>query len=388
MTSAGKRLAAVLAALALALALLAECFLVLPGQSEHEEGRYYGAAYSGAKSESVAFNTATATEDTCFVLGSSELATMPWMVPQAPDAVFSAPDDGLDVCFIGEAYDQSLWHAIAAGAMDPSMPDKKLAFIVSPGWFEDAGLEPGIFKLRFSYNLYEGMCANPAISEETKAYVRERLAQEGVETSVIESTASPLPQNAINRLIYSGMADLYLRNSLQDVRANAPSRDDYAPNAMSGFNASDFAALREQARADGASWCTNNDYFVYDEYWSTYIEPEYEQLEGSMVGETFSNEKEFADFSCFLDICEECGIDPLVIVMPLNGAWYDYAGTDPADREAFYQRIEQMCADRGVTCANYGSYEYEPYFMRDIMHFGWLGWAQVDEDLWNYAKEA
>lgn len=31
--------------------------------------------------------------------------------------------------------------------------------------------------------------------------------------------------------------------------------------------------------------------------------------------------------------------------------------------------------------------EYEPYFMRDVMHLGWKGWLYVDEKITeHYAK--
>ena len=104
----------------------------------------------------------------------------------------------------------------------------------------------------------------------------------------------------------------------------------------------------------------------------------YEARAGELAGETLSNEREYADLQCFLDVCAACGLEPYVIIMPANGKWYDYAGL-PADvREACYDRIRTMCVDAGVECLDLSPYEYEPYYLRDIMHLGWLGWIDVE----------
>ena len=50
------------------------------------------------------------------MFGSSEFSTPKKVVPQVPVGVFGENDYGLRCMLVGEAYDQSLWHAIALSA--------------------------------------------------------------------------------------------------------------------------------------------------------------------------------------------------------------------------------------------------------------------------------
>ena len=352
-------------------ALVGVC-VVLPGQGVVDEGLEYGYIVSGAKSESVAFTAQAAHEDTYYLFGSSELTTLPLLVSTAPDNVLRDYDCGYQFMYIGEAYDQSLWMAIAAGAHDQSMPNRKVAIIVSMQWFYDDGLEPGIFKMRFSYPLYAEFCANEAIPDETKAYVARRLAEEGVDQTAIDAGLATLPQDYLNDAVFGAMGDLRLRQSLPETRERGES-------LPSGTEPPDYDQLRQQALEEAQESCSGNEYGIYDEYWDEYIAPVYATRAGELAGETLSNECEYNDLQCFLDVCKACGLEPYVIIMPANGKWYDYAGL-PADvREACYARIRTMCADAGVECLDLSVHEYDLYYLRDIMHLGWLGWVDVEE---------
>lgn len=364
---------AALVAVVCAVVVLGVYCLTLPAQGEYDPSLDYGPIYSQDKSESVEFSLAGATDETLLLFGSSELAVNTYMVPTFPATVFAGEEDGIDIRTVGVAYDQDLWHAIAVGAYAPDIPNKRIALIVSPGWFEDNGLEPGIFKMRFSYSLYRAFCQNPSISEETKSYIAARLREEGVDGALIDAGFGGNPVADINNAVFSFMSDMRLRQYLEQVRTRSRMRDDL-PTATQ-----DFADLYAQAAEMGAYWCTNNDYYVYDSYWTEQLEPRYDLLAGSKADETWSNEKEFADFACVLDICKECGLDPLIIIMPVNGYWYDYAGLLSDTRAVFYEKVSALCQEVGVSYLDLSSMEYEPYTMADIMHLGWKGWAVVDQ---------
>lgn len=373
-----RRLAAILAAALAAVAVLAGIACALPAQDVVDPNAEYGYIYSGTKSESKAFTTAAAHDDTYFLFGSSELATMPELVNSVPDNVFRNYDCGMQFMYVGEAYDQSLWMAIAAGAYADSMPNNKVGIIVSSQWFFDGGLEPGIFKMRFSYPLYQAFCENPKLSDETKRYVAERLHDEGVDVALIDAGTKRLPQDAIDAAVFSAMGDLRLRNSLREVR-------EWAVPLKTNTAKPDFAALREQAVAQAVPACSNNDFHVYNEYWAEYLEPNFASRANEMAGETLTDTPEYDDLSCFLDVCRESGLDPYVIIMPVNGQWYDYAGLSLEVRAACYDRVRKLCAEANVECLDLSPYEYEPYYLRDIMHMGWLGWLDVEQGFMQFA---
>lgn len=369
--------------LGIALFLLALCCIqvVLPAQSSTSANVDYGYVYSGAKSESVDFVRAASTDDTVLLFGSSELSTPAKTIAQVPAEVFGMSDYGLDLMYIGEAYDQSLWQAIAAGAHGNDVKNKKIVLIVSPTWFEDDGLDEETFKLRFSYELYQAFCENPSISDSSKAYVAQRLAEQGIDTVTIGAGTRKSAIDVLNDAVLSAISDLQIRSKLLDVRERG------FDQALDSFEPLDFSALREQALADAEAMCTTNDWGMDDDFYEKNIDGRLDRLKDTQTDEHFSNKTEFQDFSFFLKVCEEAGLEPLVIISPVHGEFYDWVGTSQSERQKCYDRIIEICKSHKVPYEDFSDKEYENYFLHDIVHFGWTGWVAVEEAIYDYVKD-
>ncbi len=367
--------------LLLVAALVAAVELAIPRQDSVDTAeKNYGYVYSGAKSASVDFSTAGFDENTMLLFGSSELATSGSLIPQVPSEVFGANNYGLNLVYVGEAFDQSLWQSIAAGAYAQNVPNKKVALIVSPTWFENEGVDNETFKLKFSYSLYRAFCANPNISDESKEYVARRLKEQGIDDMTIAAGRANDPLSAVNGAVLDVIDDLKIRNDLNEVREKGIER-------VSGEEeVPDFEDMYLTALADGEELSTNNDWGIDDSFWTKNLEGKLDRLKDTQTDETFSNETELSDFSFFLDICQEAGLDPLIIVSPVHGEVYDLLGTKISDRQACYDRIVKACEDHSVSFVDFSDREYEQYFLHDIVHFGWTGWLEVDEAVYNHAK--
>ncbi len=375
-----KRLVALLLAVVAAACVLAGVSFAMPAQNVVDAQKEYGYVVSGPKSESVAFAAQAAHENTYYLFGSSELATLPQAVLSAPDNILREYDCGYQFMYIGDAYDQSLWMTIAAGAHAQAMPNNKIAIVVSLQWFTDGGLEPGIFKMRFSYPLYDAFCANPHISDETRAYVARRLSEEGVDQAMIDAGTGSLPQDVLNNVLFNAMGDLKLRQALMEVRA-------WGEDPASGTQAPNYAELRARATEQAKELCTNNDWGIVYDYWDQYLAPAFDARANEMAGETLTATPEYDDLRCFLRLCQECGLEPYVIVQPSNGYWYDHAGLNKETRAACYERICTICADAHATVLDLSVHEYDAYYLRDIMHLGWLGWLDVEEGFGNFIQK-
>lgn len=46
--------------------------------------------------------------------------------------------------------------------------------------------------------------------------------------------------------------------------------------------------------------------------------------------------------------------------------------------------MKTICEERGVEYVDYSPYEYDPYFLYDMAHFGWTGWVQVNHDIYEF----
>ena len=378
------RLIALLAGVVVAVCAIVGVSAALPGQAVSDPGTDYGYVYSGVKSQSVAFAKSAMTDESLLVFGSSELSTPKSVVPQVPVAVFGENDYGLRCMLVGEAYDQSLWHAIALGAYaQDGVPRDKVVLIVSPGWFVDGGMDAETFNTRFSYSLYAGFCANDQVPDEAKRYVRERLASLGVDETQVDANAGSMPQDFLNRIVLGAIDDLKIRQGLPEVRekgiplAQSPDGTPAVP---------DFEALREQAEADGAAMSTTNDWGVEDTFYTTRLEPALEDAADSRADETYSDTPEYDDLDCFLDVAEACDIEVLLVISPVMGPYYDYIGISAETRAQCYDGIRAVAADHAnVRVADFSDREYEKYFLYDIVHFGTVGWADVDAALYEFA---
>lgn len=377
------RIAALVIGVGVAVCAIVAVFLLFPAQSQVREGVEYGYVYSGVKSSSVDFAEAAMGDDSLLVFGSSELSTPRRLVPQVPAAIFGESNYGLQLMLVGEAYDQSLWHAIALGAYaDAGIPQGKVVIIVTPGWFTDGGQDAETFQTRFSFSLYQRFCANPAVPESTREYIRARLAESGIDDTQLQAADPSLPQDHLNGLAFQVLDDLKLRQGLADVRQKGIQKADGAETVP------DFAALRAEAEETASQMSTNNDWGVEDAFYAEQLAPALDEMEGSRAAETYSDTPEYDDLACFLDVAQACGIQTLVVLAPEMGPYYDYIGISRQTRAGCYDKVRSVVEGRdGVQLADFSDREYEKYFLYDIVHFGWTGWVDVEQVIYEFAKD-
>ena len=377
------RFAALALGVGLALCAIVAIWLSFPAQSVVREGVDYGYVYSGTKSSSTSFVEAAMDDESLIVFGSSEFSTPKKLVPQVPSQVFGKADYGLRLMLIGEAYDQSLWHAIALGAYESAgIPRNKVAIVVTPGWFTDGGQDSETFKTRFSYSLYQQLCANDRVSDDDKRYIRERLEALGIDETALNGASPTLPQDYLNGMALGALDDLKLRQGLVEVRAKGIDVVDEDVPATP-----DFETMREEAKAVGAQKSTTNDWGLEDSFYTEQLEPVFDDLADSRADETYSDTPEYDDLDCFLRIADDCGIEVLVILAPEMGPYYDYIGIDAQTRKGCYDRVRSVVAGHAsVQLADFSDREYETYFLYDIVHFGWTGWVDIEQSIYEFAQ--
>ena len=98
--------------------LVAADRLLIPQRLDEvaDGSRLYDYVVDGTKFDAVDWTLANMSDVGRLSLGSSEFYISKNLVAQCPQAVFGESNCGIDLTYIGEAYDQSLWQTIAAGA--------------------------------------------------------------------------------------------------------------------------------------------------------------------------------------------------------------------------------------------------------------------------------
>lgn len=381
--SGGSLLCAVLlGAAALGIGLLAFDGLVLPGNGRADASRLYDYVYAQGKSENVDFVTNNMSDDGHLCFGSSEWYVSKNRVSMCPQAVFGENNAGVDMTYIGEGYDQSLWQAIAAGAYGGSgkVRNRKVMVVVSPQWFFKGSGDEDKFYTKFSYSLYRACMQSAQLSDQTKAYLRRRCSELGIDAQRLAAASHDTPLDAINDAAFAAADSWRLRSQIPNIVSLAPTKSATRASGQP-TGEPDWDTLLASAEAEGQAACTNNDFGVYDEFWEknhTY-DPE--------LFQSFDDASdEYADFACLLQVCREVGFEPLVCILPVHGQWYDVSNVSSDERQRYYEAIRETCQKAGASYADFSPYEYERYFLCDTVHPGWKGWVRIEQAFYDFVN--
>ena len=309
------------------------------------------------------------------LMGSSELNS--W-AGQNPVNMFPNTTLNDNLTIVGQAYVQSLLHSMKAGT--PALEGaKKLGIVVSLQWFYGDDIDTNGFAANFSeYQFYQCM-KNNRLSEESKNYICSRTSEllkevEGYDD--IKVYAWLHSQDSIfAKAAFTVLSPYYnLREKTLEIKdkwdtyqlLKKTSGDAKEPEVLN----LDWDKSMQDAKAEGAAFCTNNEYYVADEYYDTYLRDTIDTLR-DVEAETTLNS----------------GVRPYVIIMNTNGLYYDYVGMDRERRNGLYDEVEKRAKVQGTEVLRLSEYEYEPYFMLDVMHLGWKGWLYVDEQISKHYAE-
>ena len=86
-----------------------------------------------------------------------------------------------------------------------------------------------------------------------------------------------------------------------------------------------------------------------------------------------------------MDVAKELEIRVLLVSVPVNEKWYSYQGMLC---DQYYRNIYSISQEySNVELIDMTVYENEKYFLKDIMHLGWKGWAMINEELYKRFAE-
>lgn len=399
-----KRLVAMILAAVLACAPLAPG---LVGSSELEEAiadAPYQIWPAKARSNSPEFVRAAikqrnAQGDNCkVVMGTSEFR---WVYPDTvsshPANFFANNNYGMDTFLLGQPYCQDLWHAIEVGALADAFPDDKVVFFAGITWFMDYQNPAKCFRNSFSEEAYRELMANPAVSDETKGKIQKKMIDYGIEEAVVYPEGEKGEQSlteAINDLFHSSIDETKSYDEvLSDTEDdwNPPERElnrsRPVPEGRHGeLEEPDWDGWLAAMEQEGAEQTSSNDLGVYNSWYEKGKCEEW--IKGAKEWCTYTDEPyqetEFEDFRLFLDVCRETGIEPLVVLMPLKGELFDETVYTADVRAQWYDRMKAICDEYGAEYVDFSPYEYDPYFLYDMAHFGWTGWVHVNRAIYEF----
>ena len=337
--------------------------------------------------------------DTLTVFGSSELKT--FEIPTHPANFFAGKRAGFQVNLVGRGSCQSLVHAMAIGASKDSLRGKKIVLITAPQSYAEGGIAPDLFLANFSEQQMLALLKDAEIPERTRQYVASRVqrliaqynAQNG--TNLQTHTAAGLLTKAweadspISKALlapYAGISQWLLDTKDLAVSARLIRRGDFSENEAKSPDI-DWAHEELLAQEAALSQATNNEYYMLDSYYQTYVGHRLSQMAGRDAAVCYDASPEYDDLRCLFEICKAKDIQALFVHVPVNGKWSDYTELSQRTRQTYYAAVREIAAQYdNVTMLDLTQEEYTPYFLCDTMHLGWKGWLAVDRamvEFWN-----
>ncbi len=360
-----------------------------------------------------------------------------------PSHVFAQSD--FSPVLIGAGYYQSLGHAVTLAAISDSMQNAKAVLILSPQWFRKTGVLAQAYASRFSESHYAKAMANEKLSDEVKSYLSERTQEllsldektrelamlydkvlwkqqgtkgeqrrvkirmafleekEKFETMALSFSSEYrkcVKEQAENesKEANAGEADAI---EAEEAEADAGEADAIEAEANAGEAETgekeaeevnieaepDWEALLAQAEADGQIE-NQNPFYINDEVYKkleAFLDRKQNINSGAVKG--YQTGPEFEDLECFLKVCQELEIQPLLVLLPVNGYYYDFTGFPVEARQAYYEKIRTLAESYQAEVADLSGEEYTEYFFEDRVHVGKKGWVAVNESIYQFYKK-
>lgn len=86
------------------------------------------------------------------------------------------------------------------------------------------------------------------------------------------------------------------------------------------------------------------------------------------------------------DILKDVGVEFMFVIIFVNGKWYDYIGFLKKGCIDYYKKVNKQIRVKGFQVVDFLGYEYDLYFMKDIIYIGWKGWVYVDKVINEFYK--
>ena len=314
--------------------------------------------------------------------------------PDNPTKLFAGRPTGWDPYLVGQAGSLDLIQALYAGAQD--LKGKKIVLSLSPEWFSDSGgISQSTFAAKFSALQAYKMIFNPSLTSQTKYSLAQRLIQfNGLKETypVLDGLLKYYGQKSLKANILElacwpaarvEMSALEVQDALKTVQVirHLPS----AEIAKNSGGASrkvlpSWSVLMQKANADVRKNETNNHFGVSNSFYSQ----EYRRLpkfKNSQIRGHFYPSLEYSDLDLLMSVLKDEGADPIFLIQPVNGRWYDFTDFPKAQRQKCYSLIREMANRFNFSLADFSAHEYDKYFMDDSSHPSEKGWLEFDEAL-------
>lgn len=322
------------------------------------------------------------------MLGSSEFSHQ---TKQHPAYYFNTNRSKNEAITIGRAFSQNLQDATILGSFDPSIKDKKVTLFVSMQWFMDrGGVTPHHYQTRFSPTQFYAFLNNPNISSENKIKFADRSSELLADSEDYKSEA--VYAKLYNSDTFLAKSEKVLLKPYFEFRKYIVGlkekgtlfkklvRLDVKKAPVKG-EPIDWRKEEQEAIKEAKKRVGNNELCIDKGYYKYNFGDNLHKLEGRDNHVNLLEGREFEDYQLTLDVCNDLGIKPVIVLIPGMDKFYNMTGISTEERHEFYDKAGNLAKDHGFEVIDLREKETEKYYLRDVMHLGTKGWVDVCEKL-------
>lgn len=299
----------------------------------------------------------------------------------------------IEPVFIGEAGYQCLNQAIMVGSLGDKLAGRKVVLVVSPQWFKKKGVTKNSFGNSFSEDDFIAFLQDKSLSDKTRNYIIKRAEKLSKGNKILLrkirndvrwysddklSAFDSLEKDIHTYMVHDkAITGLEIRMLLKGASGGPETSDGVSISQDTWDN------LYLKAEKKGEKVATGNAFGMSDRVYNKTFKsmlksgkaknPEYE-----------ADSIELRDLECFLQVCQENNIQPLVVMQPFNGYWYDAVGMDKNQRNDIYKAVSDVTAKYQVAYADMSEHEYDQYYFEDNSHPALKGLVNLNETIYKF----
>ena len=288
--------------------------------------------------------------------------------------------------FMGQAGAATLSQYFGIQQITSELENKQAVFVISPQWFTKEDHDPTIFQTYFNNDQLTAFLENQS-GDAASQYAANRLLKQnpGVSMkSIVEKLAkgeklSEFDQSMINisSQLNEKQSALFGQFSIRGRLRYKDHVEKYLGSLPEQFSYEELEAI---ARKEGEENTTNNDLGVDNHFYNTKLKKDWKKWEGSQKNFNFLKSPEYNDLQLVLDQFAKSKVNVLFVFQPVNKKWMDYTGLSEEMYQHTVEKIRYQLESQGFTnIADFSKNGGDPYFVKDTIHIGWLGWLAFDK---------
>ena len=288
--------------------------------------------------------------------------------------------------FMGQAGAAALSQYFGIQQITSELENKQAVFVISPQWFTKEDHDPTIFQTYFNNDQLTAFLENQS-GDAASRYAANRLLKQnpGVSMkSIVEKFAKGEKLSEFDQRMITISAQLNEKQSALfgqfSIRGRLKYKDQVEKYLSSLPDQFSYEELENIARKEGEENTTNNDLGVENHFYNTKLKKDLKKWEGSQKNYNYLKSPEYNDLQLVLDQFAKSKVNVLFVFQPVNKKWMDYTGLSEEMYQHTVEKIRYQLESQGFTnIADFSKNGGDPYFVKDTIHIGWLGWLAFDK---------